>query len=111
MTTHGLALFDLNTTPEAENHGRFIERLAAALPGGAAFAVLIDEAAFRQRFGALAERIVQRQDAWRACCEAVGAAAVFVDLDAAAMPARFEADLRAAFVAQNAVHAQAASEG
>ncbi|HEY9068583.1 MAG TPA: DUF2868 domain-containing protein [Burkholderiaceae bacterium] len=110
-TTHGLVLFDLNATPEAENHGRFIERLAAALPGGAAVAVLIDEAAFRQRFGALAERIVQRQQAWRACCEAVGAAAVFVDLDAAATPARFEADLRAAFVAQNAVHARIASAG
>jgi len=110
-TTHGLALFDLNATPEAENHGRFIEHLAAALPGGASVAVLLDEAAFRRRFGALAERVAQRQEAWRACCEAVGAVPVFVDLDAAAMPARFEADLRAAFVAQNAVHAKIASEG
>jgi hypothetical protein len=109
--THGLALFDMNATPEAENHGRFIERLAAALPGGAAVAVLIDEAAFRQRFGALAERVAQRHEAWRACCEAVGAIPVFVDLDAAPMAARFEADLRAAFVGQDAVHAKAAHEG
>jgi len=101
-TTHGLALFDLNATPEAETHGRFIERLAAALPAGASIAVLIDEAAFRQRFGALAERIVQRQNAWRACCESLGLAAVFVDLDASASPA-FEAELRSAFVAQNVV--------
>ena len=101
-TTHGLVLFDLNATPEAETHGRFIERLAAALPAGASIAVLIDEAAFRQRFGALAERIAQRQDAWRACCESLGLAAVFVDLDAAA-PTSFEAQLRAALAAQDVV--------
>ncbi len=101
-TTHGLVLFDMSTTPEAETHGRFIERVAAALPAGATIAVLIDEAAFRQRFGALADRIVQRQNAWRACCESLGLAAVFVDLDAGASPA-FEAELRSALVAQNVV--------
>ena len=101
-TTHGLVLFDMSTTPEAETHGRFIERVAAALPAGATIAVLVDEAAFRQRFGALAERMVQRQNAWRACCESLGLAAVFVDLDAGALPA-FEAELRTALVAQNVV--------
>ena len=104
-TSHGLALFDLNATPEAETHGRFIMRVAAALPAGAAIAVLVDEAAFRQRFGALAERIAQRKNAWRACCESLGLAAVFVNLDADAQdgaPA-FEAELRAALVAQDAV--------
>ncbi len=101
-TTHGLVLFDLNATPEAETHGRFIERVAAALPAGASIAVLIDEAAFRQRFGALAERIAQRQNAWRACCESLGLTAVFVDLDASASPA-FEAALRGALAAQNVV--------
>jgi hypothetical protein len=101
-TTHGLVLFDLNATPEAETHGRFIERVAAALPAGAAIAVLIDEAAFRQRFGALAGRIVQRQNAWSACCESLGLVAVFVDLDAGASPA-FEAELRSALATQNVV--------
>jgi len=101
-TTHGLVLFDLNATPEAETHGRFIQRVAAALPAGAAIAVLIDEASFRQRFGALRERIAQRQDAWRACCESLGLAAVFVDLDAGAVPG-FEAQLRGALIAQDAV--------
>ena len=101
-TTHGLVLFDLNATPEAETHGRFMQRVAAALPAGAAIAVLIDEAAFRQRFGALADRITQRKNAWRACCESLGMAAVFVDLDAVASPA-FEAELRAALVAQDVV--------
>jgi len=101
-TTHGLVLFDLNATPEAETHGRFIARVAAALPAGASIAVLVDEAAFRQRFGALAERITQRKNAWRACCESLGLAAVFVDLDAAASPA-FEAELRSALVAQHIV--------
>jgi len=101
-TTHGLALFDLNATPEAETHGRFIQRVAAALPAGAAIAVLIDEASFRQRFGSLRERIAQRQEAWRACCESLGVAPVFVDLDAGAVPG-FEAQLRGALVAQDAV--------
>ncbi len=101
-TTHALVLFDLNATPEAETHGRFIERLAAALPAGASIAVLIDEAAFRQRFGALAKRIVQRQNAWQACCESLGLAAVFVDLDAAAS-ASFETELRAALAEPDVV--------
>ena len=100
--THGLVLFDLNATPEAETHGRFIGRVAAALPAGAAIAVLVDEAAFRQRFGALAERIAQRKNAWRACCESLGLAAVFVDLDAGASPS-FEAELRSALVGQDIV--------
>jgi hypothetical protein len=102
VTTHGLVLFDLNATPEAETHGRFIQRVAAALPAGAAIAVLIDEATFRQRFGALSERITQRQNAWRACCESLGLTTVFVDLDAGAVPA-FEALLRGALVAQDVV--------
>jgi hypothetical protein len=79
-----------------------MQRVAAALPAGAAIAVLVDEAAFRQRFGALAERIGQRKNAWRACCESLGLAPVFVDLEAAASPA-FEAELRAALVAQDIV--------
>ena len=101
-TTHGLVLFDMNATPESETHGRFIERVAGALPAGAAIAVLVDEAAFRQRFGALAERITQRKNAWRACCESLGLAAVFVDLDASASSS-FEAELRAALAAQDVV--------
>jgi hypothetical protein len=101
-TTHALVLFDLNATPEAETHGRFIQQVAAALPAGAAIAVLIDEVSFRQRFGSLRERIAQRQDAWRACCESLGLAAVFVDLGAGTAPG-FEAQLRGALVAQDAV--------
>ena len=76
--------------------------MVAALPAGAAIAVLIDEASFRQRFGSLRERIAQRQEAWRACCESLGVAPVFVDLDAGAVPG-FEAQLRGALVAQDAV--------
>ena len=95
-TTHALALFDLNATPEAENHGRFIERIGAALPPGAVLAVLVDEGAFAQRFGGLPERLAQRRDAWRAWAEALGAAPVFVDLEAA-VPAAIEPMLQAAF--------------
>lgn len=97
-TTHALVLFDLNATPETENHGRFVRRLAHALPAGASIAALADEASFRQRFGALAERVVQRREAWRACGAALGVGIVFVDLDAGASNA-IESELRSAFVA------------
>ena len=96
VCTHAVALFDLNATPETENHGRFIERLGAELPPGAALAVLVDEAAFAQRFGGLPERLAQRREAWRVWAESVGAAPVFVDLEAA-LPAAAEPMLQAAF--------------
>ncbi|MEO7007993.1 MAG: DUF2868 domain-containing protein [Caldimonas sp.] len=95
-TTHALALFDLNATPEAENHGRFIERIVAALPPAAVLAVLVDEAAFAQRFGGLPERLEQRRDAWRAWAESHAAVPVFVDLEAPD-PAAAEPMLQAGF--------------
>src|SRR6185369_13583318 len=64
-TSHAIALFDLSATPESENQGRFLRRLAAALPAGAALAVLLDESQFARRFAGLAERLAQRREAWR----------------------------------------------
>ncbi|HEY8709481.1 MAG TPA: DUF2868 domain-containing protein, partial [Burkholderiaceae bacterium] len=77
-TTLAVALFDLTATPEAENHGRFVQQLAAA----ATTILLIDEAAFRRRFGAESVRIAQRRDAWRVFAESIGTLPVFADLDA-----------------------------
>ena len=96
-TTHAVALFDLSATPEAENHGRLVERLRRVLPSGAALAVLVDEAAFRRRFAGLAERLAQRRQAWRDFGAALGAVPVFVDLDATVPPASIEGELQAAF--------------
>ena len=81
-TTLAIALFDLSATPEAEAQGRFAQQLAARAPAGAATILLIDEAAFRRRFGADSARLAQRREAWRALGEALGTSAVCVDLDA-----------------------------
>ena len=81
-TTLAVALFDLAATPEAENQGRFAQQLAARAQAGSATIVLIDEAAFRQRFGAQSERLTQRRDAWRVFAETIGTLPVFADLDA-----------------------------
>lgn len=71
-TTLAVALFDLAATPEAENQGRFVRQLAARAPT----VVLVDEAAFVERFKADAARLAQRRDAWRAFAAALGTTAV-----------------------------------
>ena len=81
-TTLAIALFDLSATPEAESQGRFARQLAARAPAGAATILLVDEAAFRQRFGGDSARLAQRRDAWRVFAEALGTLPVSVDLEA-----------------------------
>ena len=81
-STLAVALFDLSATPEPENQGRFARQLAARSPAGAATILLIDEAAFRQRFQGAPERLAQRRDAWRVFAEALGTLPVFADLNA-----------------------------
>ncbi|MGP1676828.1 MAG: DUF2868 domain-containing protein [Burkholderiales bacterium] len=77
------ALFALTATPERENHGAFIDALAARMPPATPFAVLIDETAFRQRFDASgAARRDERRAAWRRMLTESGREAVFVDLEA-----------------------------
>jgi hypothetical protein len=73
-----VALFDLSATPEAENHGRFVQRLAASNPSSVL--MLIDQAGFARRFDA--ERLRQRRQAWQALADTLHAHAVFVDLQA-----------------------------
>jgi hypothetical protein len=71
-----VALFDLAATPEAENHGRFLQRLAAdrvAAPG-----MLVDEAGFKRRFDQ--KRVQSRRQAWSELGRQFGVVAVFVDL-------------------------------
>ena len=81
-STLAVALFDLSATPEPDNQGRFARQLAARSPAGAATILLIDEAAFRQRFQGAPQRLAQRRDAWRVFAEALGTLPVFADLDA-----------------------------
>jgi hypothetical protein len=77
-----VALFDLAATPEAENQGRFAQQLAARAPAGASAVVMVDEAAFRERFGGDSSRLAQRREAWRAFAEKMGTLPVFADLAA-----------------------------
>ncbi|MDH5538025.1 MAG: DUF2868 domain-containing protein [Rhizobacter sp.] len=82
--TLAVALFDLTATPEMENHGRFVRLLAEGAPGGRQVAVLmmVNESAFRQRFGAQPGRLVARREAWLQLAESLGTLPVWVDLEA-----------------------------
>ncbi|WP_428423270.1 DUF2868 domain-containing protein [Methylibium sp.] len=79
-----IALFALTATPERENHGAFVQALAARAPAGQRLAVLVDESGFRARFGDAdgATRREQRRAAWRQMLGELGQAPVFVDLAA-----------------------------
>jgi hypothetical protein len=83
-------LFALTATPEAENHGAFIERLKAA-SGEARVVALVDESAFRRQFGADGPRTDERRALWRQFAVQRAAPAVFVDLERADQPAALEA--------------------
>jgi hypothetical protein len=76
------ALFSLTATPEPENHGVFINAVRRQVPSGTAFVVLIEESAFRQRFGATPRRIDERSAAWNRMLSTVGLKPVFIDLQA-----------------------------
>ena len=78
-----VALFNLASTPETENHGVFLDRLAPAARGR--LAVVVDESPYRLRLGAQAgagERIAQRRQAWTGLAATRELHAVFVDLEA-----------------------------
>jgi hypothetical protein len=78
-----VALFNLAATPEHENHGRFLDRLRAAI--GPRLIAFVDEASYRRRLGVAAgvrERLDERRSAWSAFCAAHQVAVAFVDLSA-----------------------------
>lgn len=82
-----LVLFNLSATPETENHGALVagirQRLAKGRRG-AAFAVLIDEAAMRRHLRAQAgaeARLEARRQAWHAVLRPHGLEPVLIDVD------------------------------
>jgi hypothetical protein len=86
-----IALFDLSATPEAESQGRFVQAL------GGAPVLLVDEAAFRARFGAGGARHTERRAAWKQFAQGLQRPIVFVNLqqpDLAAAQSQVEAALR-----------------
>jgi hypothetical protein len=76
-----IVLCEMGATPEAEQHGRLLRALAAALPAGVPLVLVVDEGPFRARFAGLDERLAQRHAAWAALARSFGTAAVFVDLE------------------------------
>jgi hypothetical protein len=86
-----IALFDLSATPEAESQGRFVQAL------GGAPVLLVDETAFRARFGAGGARHTERRAAWKQFAQGLQRPIVFVNLqqpDLAAAQSQVEAALR-----------------
>jgi hypothetical protein len=79
-----VALFALTATPERETHGAFLQALSARRPAGARLIVVLDETAFRQRFGDT-ERLAQRRGAWQTFLAELDLTPLSVDL--AAVPA------------------------
>ncbi|MBL8330268.1 MAG: DUF2868 domain-containing protein [Rubrivivax sp.] len=75
-----VALVDLGSTPEDEHHGRFLRALLSAQPPVQTL-LLVDEAAFRVRFGSLPGRVAQRREAWMRLGESLGVPAACVNLD------------------------------
>ena len=78
-----LLLVDMASTPEAEVHGRLLDRLAAAAPGAHRL-LLVDEAAFRQRLAATGGRLDERRQAWQELADAHGTPLLAVDLGTSA---------------------------
>ncbi len=74
------ALFALTATPESENHGAFINSVRKHMPVWTPLIVLVEESAFRKRFGATPGRIDERRAAWNHMLAAIGHEPAFIDL-------------------------------
>jgi hypothetical protein len=91
-------VFSLAATPETENHGAFLEAVAALAGAGAPVVAIIDESGFRKRFAREPQRLDERRTTWRDLLAVRGREPVFVDLeapDAAATDAAIERCLEA----------------
>ena len=86
-TDHHLLLFNLASTPEAENHGTFARGVAEqirAAKSGTSTAALLDESSYRQRLGAQADsdtRLTARRSAWEDMLHGAGAPVFAADLE------------------------------
>ncbi len=73
------ALFALTATPEADNHGAFVDRLRAAAQSHRLIA-LVDESAFRRQFG-VTPRLDERRALWRGFAAERKVPVVLIDLE------------------------------
>lgn len=88
-----VSLFAATATPEAENHGVFVDKLAGAA-SQAQMLALIDESGFRRQLGG-GDRLDERRALWRSALAERRVPAVFVDLEQPDLAAA-EAALRSA---------------
>lgn len=73
------ALFSLSATPEAENHGQFLDQLRSIHAGS--LVALIDQSAYLERLGPqAADRASERAALWRQFCAQHQTPAAIVDL-------------------------------
>jgi hypothetical protein len=93
-TTLRVALIDMTATPEAEHHGRLCAALSL-IDDEAGWLLMVDEAAYRARFGSLPGRLTERRDAWQAFAAAQRVRLAIVNLDQPELP-EAAAALRAA---------------
>lgn len=112
---HLLVLFNLSSTPEAENHGAFVEGLrkrVAEARTGAAVAILLDESGYRTRLAGQAgaeERLESRRQAWRHMLGDQGAEPLAFDLAegaSAALSQRLEGILMQAALVPERSHSR-----
>ena len=81
-----IVLFNLASTPEAENHGAFVSGVRQKLAkGSTGLAVLLDETSFRHKLrgqGSGERRLSERLDAWKTVVAAAGLTPATIALDA-----------------------------
>ena len=77
-TTVRAVWVELAATPEAEVHGRFLAALRAT-PG--LVLLLADESAWRRRFAAMPQRLIERRKGWQALADAHGVALACADFE------------------------------
>jgi hypothetical protein len=78
-----LALFSLTATPEVQTHAEFLATLRLRAPADTALLAIVDETAFRARFGHEPRRLDERRAAWRGALAEANCEPVFAALGAA----------------------------
>ncbi len=93
-----IGVFSLTATPEPEAHGTFLTALAARRDPAWPLLAILDESAFRSRWGSDAPRLAERRVLWRDFLAEQRVTPVATDLadpDLAAVEAMIDAALRA----------------
>ena len=96
-TSHAIVLFDLSATPKSENQGRFLRRLAAALPPAQRWRCCSTNRS-RPPLRPRRRPLAQRREAWRLWGEAHGSVPLALALEGSTT-ADASARLQAAFAA------------